>query len=74
MLPSSRLRNDLAGLEGWARLAPPEADECDWSAATYAANIRSILSELDLEFANMQLPDSAHVCSSCGSLILRKEQ
>ena len=51
--PSERLRNDLNGLERWAQMAPPYADECDWSASTYAENIRSILRELEREFASL---------------------
>jgi hypothetical protein len=52
--PSVRLRDDLRRLEWWARMAPPDADECDWGWDHYAANIRSILNGLDHEFAELQ--------------------
>jgi hypothetical protein len=53
-LPSSRLRDDLNGLERWARMAPPLADECDWGYDHYATNIRSKLAQLDRDFEALQ--------------------
>lgn len=52
-LPSSRLHADLNGLEHWAMMAPPDADECDWGCDHYAANVRSILRQLDQDFAEL---------------------
>jgi hypothetical protein len=51
--PSQRLRDDLAGLEGWARMCPPHFDEGDWSPATYAQRIQSELAGIDQDFARM---------------------
>ena len=58
-LPSDRLRADLAGLESWARLADPNADECDYRWDHYATNIRRELQQLDHEFSVMKAENAA---------------
>ena len=57
-LPSDRLRAILPA-RSLARLADPNADECDYRWDHYATNIRRELQQLDHEFSVMKAENAA---------------